>query len=213
MTCTGTQTPAQNIIDPRVPNQREREEQALLLAAAELGEPGAELDWSRCAIDSVNMRVMKGGSDRPESCRSGKERLEDPLDHIESRLPPLHRHLGRKHPRQPRPLRGIPPVRSRRGPRRRLPDKLHADKGYDYDHLRRWLRSRNIVPRIARKGVESSARLGRQRWAVERTVSWLSGIRRLHRRYERKPDHFLAFAGIAATLICYRRLNGTATRP
>ncbi|MFB7577260.1 transposase [Streptomyces sp. NPDC056165] len=47
---------------------------------------------------------------------------------------------------------------------------------------------------------------GRHRWTVERTVAWLSGCRRLHRRYERKAEHFLAFAGIAATLICYRRL-------
>ncbi|ANZ15305.1 transposase family protein [Streptomyces noursei ATCC 11455] len=39
-------------------------------------------------------------------------------------------------------VRGIPPIRSRRGPRRRRPAKLHADKGYDYDHLRRWLRKR-----------------------------------------------------------------------
>jgi transposase len=43
---------------------------------------------------------------------------------------------------------------------------------------------------------------------VERTVVWLSGCRRLHRRYERKAEHFLAFAGIAATLICFRRLGG-----
>lgn len=50
-------------------------------------------------------------------------------------------------------IRGIPPIRSRRGPRRRRPAKLHADKGYDYDHLRRWLRSRGIGHRIARKGV------------------------------------------------------------
>lgn len=42
--------------------------------------------------------------------------------------------------------------------------------------------------------------------AMERTVSWLSGCRRLHRRYERKPEHFLAFTAIAATLICHRRL-------
>lgn len=41
---------------------------------------------------------------------------------------------------------------------------------------------------------------------VERTVSWLAGCRRLHRRYERKAEHFLAFVGIAATLIGYRRL-------
>ncbi|MFF8884112.1 transposase [Streptomyces flaveolus] len=53
---------------------------------------------------------------------------------------------------------------------------------------------------------ESSQRLGRHRWVVERTVSWVAGCRRLHRRYERKADHFLAFVGIAAALICYRRL-------
>ena len=104
-------------------------------------------------------------------------------------------------------VRGIPPIRSRRGPRRRRPARLHGDKGYDYDHLRRWLRSRGIVPRIARKGVESSHRLGRHRWVVERTVSWLAGCRRLHRRYERKAEHFLAFVGIAAALICHRRLT------
>ncbi|MEU6035911.1 IS5/IS1182 family transposase, partial [Actinomadura sp. NPDC047616] len=38
-------------------------------------------------------------------------------------------------------------------------------------------------------------------------VSWLNGFRRLHRRYERKAEHFLAFAGIAAALICHRRLT------
>lgn len=29
-------------------------------------------------------------------------------------------------------VRAIPAVRSRRGPRRRRPDTLHADKGYDF---------------------------------------------------------------------------------
>jgi transposase len=101
-------------------------------------------------------------------------------------------------------VRGIPPIRSRR----RRPAKLHADKGYDYDHLRRWLGTRRIRHRIARKGIESSERLGRHRWVVERTVSWLAGCRRLHRRYERKVDHFLAFVGIGAALICHRRLSG-----
>jgi transposase len=104
-------------------------------------------------------------------------------------------------------VRGIPPIRSRRGPRRRRPGRLYGDKGYDYAHLRRWLRLRGIRHRIARKGVDSSARLGRHRWVVERTVSWLAGCRRLHRRYERKADHFLAFTSIACTLICYRRLT------
>lgn len=107
--------------------------------------------------------------------------------------------------------RGIPPIRSRRGPRRRHPAKLHADKGYDYDHARRWLRGRGIRHRIARKGIESSRRLGRHRWVVERTVSCLAGCRRLHRRYERRAEHFLAFVGMAATLIGYRRMSTLLT--
>jgi hypothetical protein len=69
--------------------------------------------------------------------------------------------------------------------------------------------SQALIPlvRIARKGIESSTRLGRHRWTIERTMSWLAGCRRLHRRYERKAEHFLAFTSIACTLICYRRLT------
>lgn len=63
-----------------------------------------------------------------------------------------------------------------------------------------------LALRIARKGIESSQRLGRHRRTVERTVAWLAGCRRLHRRYERKAEHFPAFAGTAAILICCRRL-------
>jgi transposase len=109
-------------------------------------------------------------------------------------------------------VRGIPPIRSRRGPRRRRPANLHADKGYDFDRLRRWLCQRKITPPIARRGVDSSGRLGRHRWVVERTMAWLNGCRRLHRRYERKPEHFLAFTAIACALICYRRLGAQLTR-
>lgn len=61
--------------------------------------------------------------------------------------------------------------------------------------------------RTAREGIDSSQRLGRHRWVVERTISWLSGCRRLHRRYERKPEDLLAFTAIAATLIRHRELT------
>ncbi|MFF9706459.1 IS5 family transposase [Streptomyces griseofuscus] len=103
-------------------------------------------------------------------------------------------------------VKGIPPIRSRRGPRRRKPGKLHADRGHEYVHLRRWLSQRGIRHRIARKGVETSQRLGRHRWTIERTTAWLAGCRRLHRRFERKAEHFLAFTSLACTLICHRRL-------
>ncbi|KMS68291.1 transposase [Streptomyces viridochromogenes] len=80
--------------------------------------------------------------------------------------------------------------------------KLHADKGYDYR-----LSQRGIQHRVARKGVDSSQRLGRHRWTIERTMARLAGCRRLHRRYGRKAEHFLGFTSLACTLICYRRLT------
>lgn len=105
----------------------------------------------------------------------------------------------------------IPPVRSPRGPRRFRPAKLHADKAYDNDRHRRWLRGRGIIARIARKGVESSERLGRHRWVVERTIAWLFGYRRLTIRYERKATHYQAFLTLAAILICYKKLTKQST--
>lgn len=71
--------------------------------------------------------------------------------------------------------------------------KLHADKGYGYDHLCRWLRDRGIPHRTARRGVESSQRSFRHRGVVEPTVSWPAGCPRPHRRYEREAEPFLAF--------------------
>ncbi len=58
------------------------------------------------------------------------------------------------------------------------PEKLHADKGYDFRHCRQYLHRRGIEVRIARRGVESSSRLGRSRWVVECTISWLLRFKR-----------------------------------
>jgi transposase len=57
----------------------------------------------------------------------------------------------------------IPAIKSGRGPQRRKPAKLHADKAYGQVDLRRWVRDRGIKVCIARKGIESSRRLGKRR--------------------------------------------------
>jgi Transposase DDE domain len=106
-------------------------------------------------------------------------------------------------------LDSIAPIRSRRGPRRTRPAKLHGDKTYHNQYLRAELRHRRIGIRLARPGIESSTRLGRHRWVVERCQSWLMRYRRLVRRYDRLAEHFQAFIDIACTLICYRRLTKT----
>jgi transposase len=89
------------------------------------------------------------------------------------------------------------------------PQRLHADKPYAIPHLRKWLRGKRIGVRIARNGIESSERLGHRRWVIERTISWLSGYRRLSPRYERHFRNYLTFLGLAAALCCYKRTPET----
>ena len=108
-------------------------------------------------------------------------------------------------------IRAIPAIRSRRGPRRRQPGKRHADKAYDHADIRKWVRDRGITVRIARKGVETSKKLGKHRWVIERSIAWLFGYRRLAIRYERKANNFSAFLTLAATLTCYKKLRKATT--
>jgi transposase len=110
-------------------------------------------------------------------------------------------------------LDDIPAVRSRSGRRRCRPDKVHADKGYDARHCRAYLRRRGIKARIARRGVESSQRLGRQRWRVERALSWLSCWRRLQIRWDRDAGRFFAFVLVACALVCFTRLSSAQEQP
>ncbi len=103
-------------------------------------------------------------------------------------------------------LDAVPSVRSdRRGRPRRRPAKLHADKGYDHRRCRRECRTRGVRPRIAGRGVDSSERLGRHRWVVERTLAWLARFRRLTVRYERRADIHLALTTLACAIVRLRQ--------
>lgn len=103
-------------------------------------------------------------------------------------------------------LDAVPAIKCPSGQRRKRPAKLHADKGYDYPRCRRALRRRHIKIRIARKGIESSQRLGRHRWVVERTFAWLHRYRRLRIRDERSADLHQAFLTLGCALICFHHL-------
>jgi transposase len=168
------------------------------------------LDLSRAVLDSAHVRAKKGansqvrapwiGASRAPRCTSCRTRTGCPLvvgvsaanTHDSQALKPMV--LGHQSRHDPHCGRHFKPQR------------LHADKAYDIPELRRWLRGKRIGVRIARKGIESSERLGRRRWVIERTMSWFTGYRRLNHRYERHPRNYLAFLGLAATLCCYKRL-------
>jgi IS5 family transposase len=104
-------------------------------------------------------------------------------------------------------LDAIPRLPAQRGRPRNRPEKLHADKGYDYPRCRQACTARGIKHRIARKGIESSGHLGKHRWVVERTFAWISRLRRLTVRYERRADIHLAFTLFACAIICFRALT------
>jgi hypothetical protein len=100
----------------------------------------------------------------------------------------------------------VPAARTPSGRRSTRPVKLHADKGYDSRANRAYLWRRGIRPRIARRGVESSTRLGRHRWRVERSLSWLSCFRRLQVRWDRDSGRRFAFVLVACAVICFNQL-------
>jgi transposase len=104
-------------------------------------------------------------------------------------------------------IEAVEPIRTPSGIPRRWPDKIHADKGYDFPRCRKTLRQRGIEARIARRGVDSSERLGRHCWVVERTLAWLSYCRRLCVRYERRADIHEAFLELGCALVCFKRLR------
>ena len=101
----------------------------------------------------------------------------------------------------------IQPIKRPRGRPRKRPDKLHAEKGYDFPRCRQALRKRGITPRMARRWIDSSERLGRHRWVVEWTLSWLNRYRHLKVRYERRADIHLASLSLGCALICWSFLQ------
>lgn len=170
------------------------------------------IDWSRASLDSASVRA-KGGGQRTGRNPTDRGKLGSKHHIIVDRngiplakptLTPANEHdsdhMGDV-------LDSIRPIRRPRGRPRRRPAKLHADKAYDHKRNRIDCRLRGIKARIARRGVESRSKLGRFRWVVERTLSWLHNFRRLAIRYERRDDIHEAFLTLGTIMICWNSLR------
>jgi transposase len=104
-------------------------------------------------------------------------------------------------------LDAIPPLRGRRGRPPFRPEAVQADRGYDSDPLRDRLRRRGIRPELARRDRPHGSGLGRTRWVVERTLSWLHQSRLLRVRGERRADIHEGLVSLACALITYESLE------
>ena len=100
----------------------------------------------------------------------------------------------------------IPAVAGKPGRPKQKPETLVADKAFDDQALRGLLRWLGIEPQIPKRGDDEHG-LGKFRWFIERTLSWLHQFRRLRIRWDRKPNVHQAFLSLAASVICYRIWN------
>ncbi|MBI0539783.1 IS5 family transposase, partial [Roseomonas sp. KE2513] len=175
-------------------------------------EAAGAVDWSRAALDSTSVAAKKPGAEvGPNPTDRGKPGTKRHLV-TDARGTPLGLTLSganRQDSMMLAPtLDAVPPLRTgRRGRPRCRPGKLHADKAYDHRPCRWECRARGMAARIARRGIESSARLGRHCWVVERTHAWMNRYRRLPVRYERRADIHLAFATLACALVCLNQVR------
>ena len=119
----------------------------------ELGARG-ELDWTSVIIDAASVRAKKGGSlTGPNPVDRGKPgsklHVLSEAQGIPLAVAGPAANVHDSHALQPL-VKAIPAICSRRGPRRRRPGKLRADKAYHSAETLAWLRGRGIASRIAR---------------------------------------------------------------
>ena len=168
-----------------------------------------EIEWSRAIADSGHVQAKKGAP------RRARARLIEPETGLSTTSSSMRR--GSRSPgRSPGGNRNditqlipllerVPPVRGKVGRPRRRPERLSADRGYDFDSHRRQLRRRGIRPEIARRNTEHGSGLGTVRWVVERAFAHLHQFKRLLVRYERRAEMHEAMLALGCCLLCYRR--------
>jgi transposase len=181
---------------------------ALLLAELRAAD---RINWSRAAIDSSSVRAVgageKTGPNPTDRRKPGsKHHVLTDGDGV-----PLQVELSAANTHDSRHLASliahVPRVRGKAGPPRSRPDRLYGDRAYHSKHAEGLLRWLGIEPRLARRGASHGSGLGKFRWVVERTISWLHQFRRLRVRYEHRDDIHEGFLACAKSLICFRMLS------
>ena len=87
------------------------------------------------------------------------------------------------------------------------PKLVRADAGYTSQCLLNLLSWCGIGAEIPQRGKDSGLGLGKRRWPVERTISWLKQYRRVGIRRERNVSTYEAFVTLACAMISYKQLN------
>ncbi|QCP54114.1 IS5 family transposase [Trinickia violacea] len=172
-----------------------------------------QIDWSRVIVDSSSIRAVGAG---PKTGPNPADRARPGSKHhliTEAQGIPLAVILTGANRNDVTQLQAlvdaIPPIGGKRGRPLSKPQIVQGDRGYDHDKYRRPLHAAGIATEIARRGQPHGSGLGKTRWVVERTISWLHNFRRLRIRFERLAFIHEAFLKLACCIICWRQLQNS----
>lgn len=100
---------------------------------------------------------------------------------------------------------GLPSVGGLPGRPRQYPKLVRADRGYASQDVLWVFQRTRITADIPQRNAAPSG-LGKRRWPIERTLSWLKQYRRVGVRRERLALIYDAFVTMACALITYKQL-------
>ena len=104
-------------------------------------------------------------------------------------------------------LDDLPPVRMPSGQSRYRPGAAVGDRAYGFPWIIKQVVERRIASLLAPRGSPHGSGLGRVRYVIERTMSWMTGFRRIEMCFERSGAHWQAFNELACCVICANRLR------
>jgi len=104
-------------------------------------------------------------------------------------------------------LQDLPAIHQPRGRPRQKPKALYGDRGYGYPKIIAAVKARGIESKLAPRGTPHGSGLGKVRYVVERGLAWFGHCRRIKLCYEKCGEHFQAFHDLAASLLCFKRLQ------
>lgn len=104
-------------------------------------------------------------------------------------------------------LSAMPPIKMPSGQVRYKPGKVVGDRGYGFVWTIAMVVAMRIASLLCPRGSPHGSGLGKVRWVIERTMSWMGNFRRLKVCYERTGAHWQAMNELAACVICANRVR------
>lgn len=166
-------------------------------------DDAGKINWSRAAIDSTFARAFGGvegsGRNPTDRAKAGVKQQVLAGDSTPASVPEVKELL---------PLVDTCGPLDEEGEPRRRPKKVYAGRAYDSEPHRQELRRRGIDPKLTKRRAQHGSGMGsKYRWVVERSISWLHGLRKLRFVTEKFQETQFAFLNLALSFLCLRFLK------